>query len=155
MNAQGPPQADLCADSGGVDERDVLVLLPEGWYAVTYRSHATELYRDSRPKLIINFSIESQDKHHGKIMPAYYNVADLVGPAGDGGRFKALPRGSFFRDFCAVVPGQHRTDRVPITRLTEFTIEGLVVTVRRDWDKLVIPDGALYSRIKRMRPLNR
>ena len=135
-----PETAGTTKPSPGLEQSDCLVRLSENWYPIAYRSHTTHYYRDRTPKVTIFWTVVSQDRNCGKILPSYYNVSELFGSVGEGGKFKATPRGNLYRDFCAVVAGNHRADDLPLSILCGVEIVGEVVTVDTDWERRPLPE---------------
>ena len=133
---------------------DSLVLLKEGWYPIEYVTHYTKLYFGREPKVTIWMRLVSQDRNSGKFLPAYFNATQLIGEEREHGQFKCSPKSRLYRGCCSVIGSNLRADRLPLTRLKEFSIQGKVITVRKDWEGEELPNGALYSRVQRFKPMN-
>ena len=132
------------------DVEPELPLLNEGDYELSYLQHLTTVMFSKKPTVIVDFRVVSIGRGHGCVISRYYNAERLIGRPGKGGRFKAKPKGDLYREFHAVVPGRHRADRLPMTKLREAVLVGEVVTVTHDREQRTIPRHCWYSRVKRL-----
>jgi len=131
-------------------QTDVLTLVPEGWYLLTYVGHEPILSW-GKPKVAIQLKITNRDKYNGVIVRAYYPVLELEEGPRPGGTFKCGGQQYLFRDACDVLDSRLRPDRIPLSKFAGRELKGEVVTVTKDGDGLEIPEGARYSKVKRIR----
>lgn len=128
-----------------------------GLYDFVFASYQTALmFKGRAPKLIINFKIaDPTNEAFESVLPRYYNVRKLIGPAGKGGRFQASPKGDFAREFFRLFPGDgRRLDRIPMSKFKGAMIEGRVKTVD-EVNGDAIPGQLQYSVIAELRKVLR
>lgn len=130
---------------------DLPALVKPGTYIVRLDHFETAvMFNGKAPKLILTFAVEDLGSAFGKRLPRYYNVANLVGRPGIGGKFKASRKGDFLREYCSLFSNRiSRLDRLPMSEFKNKSIKVEVVTVKESRGR-VIPEPLRYSKIARL-----
>lgn len=126
-------------------------LIPEGEYQLRLQGHRTA-YQFGNPKLILQFTVLDFGRYHGTMLPAFYNVAALKGKPGKSGKCKHKHTGHFMIEYFTLFPerGRVRLDRVPMEPLYEAILVGKVRTVKRNNEKVDLPEQLRHSIVDKL-----
>lgn len=129
-------------------------LVPEGRYKLRFRSHETSLFCKRAPKLTLWFAICDPDDpaapHAGNLLARWYNVRELIGKQGKGGRFKAAAQGDLALEYAQLFRPTGRLDRISLDPFRESIVIGEVGTVTANRDQRDLPESCQYSVIRRL-----
>lgn len=133
---------------------EVRPLVPEGRYKLRFRFHETSTMFKRAPKLTLWFAICDPDDpaspHAGATLARWYNVRELIGKAGKGGRFKAAAQSDLAREYATLFRPTGRLDRISLDPFRENIVIGDVATVRENREQRDIPEACQYSVIRRL-----
>ncbi len=135
----------------GLIEGDAIPRVPEGGYAAQFIEHDTAmLFQHSRkrkpaPKLFLHFKLVELGPHHGVRLWRAYNVRELIGCPGRGGRFKVSRRSDLVRELAVIYQSRLRLDRISFADLKRVLVRVRVRTVEVDQRQRQIPEPLRYS----------
>lgn len=148
----GRPQLRVVQSAEGVLE--VRSLVPEGRYRLRFRFHETSMMFKRAPKLTLWFAICDPDNpaspYAGTALARWYNVRELIGKAGKGGRFKAAAQGDLAHEYATLFRPTGRLDRISLDPFREAIVIGDVATVRENREQRDLPEACQYSVIRRL-----
>ncbi len=156
MTSSRTKDVDLCVVevADGLIEDDALprARVPEGVYAAQFIEHDTAmLFQHSRkrkpaPKLFLHFKLVELGPHLGVRLWRAYNVRELIGCPGRGGRFKVSRRSDLVRELAATVYQRRlRLDRISFADLRRVLVRVRVRTVEVNQRQKQIPAPLQYS----------
>jgi len=126
-------------------------LIKPGEYLLGFEYHETRRLFN-QPKLILWFTVLSDDEYHGVKLKRYYNVRSLIGKPGKDGKYNPSGWSSdLIREHAELfgfVPD--RLDRFSLKPYKNVIIFGEVKTVNLDSRKRGIPKCVQYSVIERL-----
>jgi hypothetical protein len=127
-------------------------LIPEGEYIVKYNYHETAIMFGKSRKLTLWMQLcDPACPHFGLILPKYYNVTELKGKPGRGGKFKAAHGSSLAMDYCELFMTTGRLDRISFDPFRSNALVAVVRTVRCNQTQRALPEPLQYSVIDRFK----
>ncbi len=135
----------------GLIEGEVPPLVPAGVYVAQFTGHDTAvLFQHSRkrkpaPKVFLHFKLVELGPHHGVRLWRAYNVRELIGCPGRGGRFKVSRRSDLVRELAVIYQSRLRLDRISFADLKRVLVRVRVRTVEVDQRQRQIPEPLRYS----------
>ena len=131
-----------------------LPLLAPGEYELMFIGHVTGVKFVSKLSVQMDFKVLTPGRGFDCVLSGYYNAVQLGKKRGKNGSFKVGTKSDLFREFHAVIPGKHRSDRLPMSRLNHIVIVGEVATVTHDRRQQPLTENCQYSKVARMlRPI--
>lgn len=129
----------------GLIEGTAPPLVPPGMYAGQFLHHETALLFRHAPKVFLHFRLVDMGPHNGKLLWRPYNVRELIGRVGRGGRFKVSRRSDLVRELAAISGQRFRLDRISFDSMRHILVRLRVRVVQRDQRQRQIPEPLRYS----------
>ena len=126
---------------------EILPLIPEGDYSMSYKYHETTAKAFGTPKVFVYFTIVEPGPYFGTHLYRSYRVRGFIGKHGKNGRFKLGKRNELFLVLCRLNERETRLrpDRVSLQALRNAVVRATVRTVKTDYKQRPLPQTLHYS----------
>lgn len=126
-------------------------LITEGEYELRLQYWETSrLFGGRASKLTLWFTVASFGEYHGIRLARYFNVLEVKGKPGRGGRFKAAFIGDLMREYAQLLDPPSRLDRFNLDELRRHIIIGRVETVTRSYKQRDLHEACQYSIVREL-----